>query len=493
MMIGASLRERTLSGLRWTAAARIGLQLITWPVTLVVIRLLEPGDYGLLAMATVVIGFIALFSELGLGVALVQAREVNVITARAASAVIVGLNVSVALVLVLVAPWIAGWFEAPELATIIVVLTLELIIGALAVVPHAMLERQLRFRELSIAVMAATLCGVTCTLTGALLGFGVWSLVMGTLTQALVRSVLVIAYHGGVVWPLLSQGLGPVLPLVNFSGHVIGARALWYWYAQADQVILGRLLHATLLGYYSVAAQLAMLPVSKAMDTINKVAIPVLSRLSGEPLRLQQWYQRLLSLIAVYGIGTCWGLAAVAEEFVHLALNSKWDFAATPLALLALAAPLRLLCVFQNTVVTAAGVPSAATLELAIASVVMPAAILAGAVSHGLNGAAVAWVLAFPVVYLVSTKLTSAALGLRLRDGLRPLAAPLLSGALMVAGVWFVKQQLGRQYGLLPLFAIEVVAGAVLYGLAMQLLAPAVVRDGRRLISDLAHPGRGPA
>lgn len=475
---------------RWTAASRIGLQLITWPITLVVIRLLDPGDYGLLAMATIVIGFIALFSELGLGVALVQARDVSTEAARVACAVIVGLNLAVALLLVLLAPAIAAWFGAPDLAAVIVVLTAELIIGSLGAVPHAMLERQLRFREISIALMAGTLCGAACTLAAALLGFGVWSLVAGTLVQAAVRTVFVIGYHGSVVWPLVSRGFGPVLPLANFSAHVVGARALWYWYAQSDQVILGRLLHAALLGYYSVAAQLAMLPVGKAMDTINKVALPVLAQLRGEPERLRQWYRDLLALIAVYAIGVCWTLAAVAGEFVMLVLGDKWNDAATPLAWLAAIAPLRMVCVFQNTVATAVGAPRAVTIEVAVAGVLMPAAILAGALSDGLQGAAVAWVLAFPVVYLISTRLTSAAIGLAMTRALRPLAAPVLAGALLFAAVWLVRRQLGNEVGAVVLLLAELVAGGCAYGLALRLLVPAVMRAGGRMLGDLARPGR---
>ncbi len=110
----------------------------------------------------------------------VQAPDVSEETARTASTAIVGLNAAVALLLCLLARWIADWFDAPGLAIVIVVLTLELIISSLAAVPQAMLERQLRFKELSIALMASTLCGAACTLVAALTGLGVWSLVFGS-------------------------------------------------------------------------------------------------------------------------------------------------------------------------------------------------------------------------------------------------------------------------------------------------------------------------
>ena len=95
-MASSAFRQTALSGARWTAAAKIGLQLFTWPVTIIVIRLLEPGDYGLLAMAMVTIGFVTLFSEMGLGIALVQARTLDDAMGRAACTAILSCSAVIA-------------------------------------------------------------------------------------------------------------------------------------------------------------------------------------------------------------------------------------------------------------------------------------------------------------------------------------------------------------------------------------------------------------
>lgn len=316
-----SLRDSALSGVRWTVASRFGLQLITWPVTILVMRLLEPRDYGLLALATIVIGFIALFSELGLGAGLVQADEVDEARARTASGVILGLNLLIAICLIAAAPFIAAWFNEPALTPVMRLLTLELVISAFAAVPSALLERQLRFRELSLALVIGNLAGSAVTVIAALAGLGVWSLVLGALVLASVRTLALLVYHGGIVWPALSLDLTPVRALAQFSGHVIGARVLWYWYSQSDQVIVGRLLQGAQLGNYNVASQLASLPVGKVMDTVNRVSFPVLSRLRSDADKLRSTCQQLLGLFAVYSIGVCWGLAAVAADFVTVVLG----------------------------------------------------------------------------------------------------------------------------------------------------------------------------
>jgi O-antigen/teichoic acid export membrane protein len=489
-MTGSDFRQVALSGARWTLAAKIGLQLFTWPVTIVVIRLLEPGDYGLLAMAMVIIGFVSLFSEMGLGIALVQADKLDDAAARAACAAILACNLLMAMALSALAPFAALWYAEPDLVDVMRMLTLELLISALAAVPQAQLERQLRFRQLSVASISAGIAGASTTLVLALLGLGVWSLVFGNLTLALVRTTLVVFFNGRLVWPSLRQGFAPVRGLARFGGHVLAARVLWYWYGQADQIILARLLHASILGYYNVAAQLAMLPANKAMEIINRVTFPILSRMHSTQGSLRAMHARLLALLATYAFGVCWGLAAVAPELVSTLLGDKWLPATLPLTLLAAVAPLRMLSALNNTVTSASGTPQASTLELAVAGSLIPIAVLTGARLNGLYGACLAWPLTYPFVYLVSNALTCKAVGGKKRHALLPLAFPMIAATAMWLSIWALRWQLSGAISAGALLVLELVAGSITYIVAFHVLAPALARDARALAMDLLRPGR---
>lgn len=483
------LRKAALTGARWTVASRVGLQLVTWPITIVVMRLLEPGDYGLFAIALLFTGFIALFSELGLGVALVQASTVDEPMARAASTLVLLLNGAVALAIVAVAPWVANVYDTPDVSLVMRVLTLELLCGALAAVPQALLERQLQFRSLSLAHVSGGIAGAATTLTAALFDAGVWALVAGTLVMALVRSGLLIVLHGRLVWPGRVR-LATVRPMVHVSSQVVAGRVLWYWYGQADQLVLGKMLHAVQLGFYSVAAQLAMLPVGKAMEAVNRVAFPILSRARADSESLREMHLRVIGMVALYGFGVCWGLAAVAQEFVAVVLGAKWQAATTPLAMLSIIAPLRMLCALNNTTTTAVGAPEAATKELVFAAVVIPLAVTAGAWWGGLVGAATAWLVTFPVVYLVSNWLTCAAVGLATLAGSRPLVAPIFSGCMMFAGVWFIRRTLSPDTPVALLLGAEIFTGAAVYAGMMWLVARAVVDEARAFLRDMLRPNR---
>jgi teichuronic acid exporter len=483
------LKRAALSGARWTLGSRIGLQLITWPITIIVMRLLEPGDYGLFALALVVAGFITLFSELGLGVALVQAPTVTDAQARMACSLVLLLNSAMALLIIVIAPWVADLYAEDELTLVMQVLTLELLLSAPAAVPLALLERELRFRAVSIGQLAGGLSAAATTLVAALLDAGLWALVAGNLAGSLVRSAMWIGAYGRLVRPGPLQ-LSTIRPMIKVSGHTLAGRALWYWSGQADQLVLGRLLHAGSLGLYNVASQLAMLPVSKVMEAVNRVAFPILSRLDSAAAEVQATHRRITALLALYGFGVCWGLAAVAPEFVHLVLGEKWRGAALPLATLALVAPLRMLCAFHYTVVTAIGVPEVATRELVFASACIPAAVGAGALIGGLQGAALAWLLAYPAVYLVSTLLTGRAIHLRPRRVAQPLLAPVLAGLAMLAAAWACRVALGAQTAPVWYLTVALPTCALVYLVVLRLLAHAMLLDARSLVLDILRPQR---
>ncbi len=482
-------RAAALSGARWTVAARVGLQLVTWPATLIVIRLLDSSDYGVFAIALLFIGFIALFAELGLGVALVQTRDVDERMARAASTVVLMLNGLMALAIIALAPWVAWVYAEPAVTLVMWVLTLELLIAAFAAVPLALLERELQFRSIALAQVAGGFAGAAVTLAAAVLDASVWALVAGNMVMAFVRSGMLIAFHGGLVRPGRVSRIS-IQPLLRVSGHVISGRVLWYWSQQADQLVVGKLLNAMQLGFFSVAAQLAMLPAGKVMEVVNRVAFPILSRVQADRQALREMHFRIVGLLAMYGFGVCWGLAAIAHDFVWLVLGAKWAPTATPLAMLALVAPLRMLCAFQNTMTLVAGAPEAGTKELALAGVLIPCAVTAGVWWNGVAGASIAWLLAFPIVYWVSNRLTCAAIGAPIRAGLRPLAAPFWSGCAMLAAIWLVRRAIGTEVPTALLLAVEIVVGGTVYLAAISLLAKTVVLEAKTILLDILVPGR---
>jgi O-antigen/teichoic acid export membrane protein len=430
-----------------------------------------------------------MFAELGFAVSLVQAPQVSVEQRRMAATLLLLLNLAVAALIVLLAPWVAAEYGAPEVAAVMRTLTLELLLASLSAVPLAMLERELRFRAISIVQIAAGLAGSLATLVSTLADLGVWALVAGALTLASVRTIGILLAFGGVVWPGPVQ-LAAIQQILNFSGHTLVGRLLWYAFGQADSLVLGLQLNTTALGVYNTSAQLAMLPASKAMEAVNRVAFPVLCRLVDQIDEMRLMADRLRRMLSLYGFGVCWGLAAVAPELVLLLLGEKWRAAQWPLAALALVTPLRMLSAFHNSAAMAAGQPQAATRELAVAAVLVPAAVAVGAWQGGLAGASAAWLVAYPAVFALSLVLTSRVLRQRRRQALATMVAPALAGLAMLAAVRTCHGALAAELGIPALLAVEIGVGAATYLGALWLGARQLMLDALQVVGDVMRPAR---
>jgi O-antigen/teichoic acid export membrane protein len=395
--------------------------------------------------------------------------------------------------LVLAAPRIAAWYHQPELERVIQVASLSLLMTAIATVPQAHLERNLRFKEIALALIAGSVAGSLVTIVCALFGFGVWSLVIGTLVLSALRSMVVIAYNRSAVWPDFSLGLKPVRHLMHFSLHVLCNRILWYWAMTLDVVILGRMVGSRELGSYTVGSNLAAIPGDKGMDAVNQVSFPMLSRMRPERSRFNRTYERIMSVLALYGFLVAWALAAVAAEFVHVVLSDKWRAAVVPLSMLSIAGPLRILTAFQATANTAAGVPQANTRVWALTCLALPAGIFVGARIDGIDGAAVSWVAVYVIVYLVSTFYTCRVTERDVRDELRLIVVPLFAGIAMLIVTRVLRVLLFAQLPSALLLAVEAIAATVVFLGTVHLLAPADLGDARVLLRSLLRPDKAVA
>jgi len=489
-MSGPSLKRKALSGVRWTVSARLLVQLITWPSTIIVMRLLNPHDYGLVAISSVVVGFVSLFGEPGLAAGLVQTHVLTEETSRAASALIAVLNLFLLAVLVLAAPSIAVWYHEPELTRIIRVASLSLLMTAIATVPQAHLERNLRFREMALALIVGNVVASVATIACALFGFGVWSLVFGVLLMSALRSLVIIVYNGSPVWPDFSRGFAPVRHLMHFTLHMLGSRVLWYFAMTVDLMLLGRLVRSTELGSYSVGANLAAVPGDKAMEAVNRVSFPTLSRLRPTRVPFNQTYERILRMLALYGFLVAWGLAAVAPEFVQVVLSQKWHLAVIPLAMLSIAAPLRMLTAFETTVNNAAGVPQATTKLYTLTCLVLPVGILVGVHLDGINGAAISWVVVYALLFLVSTLNTCRVTEGSVRDSLGVIVVPLAAGISMLLVTEALRTLLSAHLPPVVLLCVEIVAAAVAFLATAHVLGPTILSDARALLRELLRPDR---
>lgn len=474
-----ALKKQVLTALRWTVGAKFMTQLFTWAITIIVIRLLTPGDYGLMTMAMAVIALLNLLNELGMGAAVIQRRDLTERQLRQIFGLVLTVNAVLYTLLFFSAPLLSAFFKEPRVVDVVRVAGLQLLFMGFAVIPQSLLERALDFRRKSILEFFCSVCNSVVTLVLAYSGYGVWSLVFGSMTGYVLRTIGMNVISPFPHWPSFNwQGLRGI---AAFGGMVTLERVLWYVYTQADVFIIGRLLGKEVLGVYAVAKHLASLPSQKLNAVITQVSLPAFSRIQTEPERVADYLLKATQALAVFAIPVFWGLSAVAPELIRVALDAKWAAAILPMQLISLVMPLNLVGSIVPTAVKAMGRPDITVVNLAIASAIVPAGLWVG--SHwGIVGVSIAWALTYPVSFLIAIARASVVTGVSAWRYFHAMARAAVAGAGMYLAVLGCRIALSGVVPEAVLLGLMVAAGVVSYGALSWLVNRAQLRDTLALV-----------
>jgi O-antigen/teichoic acid export membrane protein len=316
----------------WGSGAMAVLKLV---VLVLLTRLLSPADFGLVSAALIVISFSLIFSQLGLGPALVQRPVLeprHVSTAFLASA---GLGLLFGATIWLAAPLIAQFFRMEHLTPVVRWLAVIFPIAGTAAVPDSLLQRELRFRLIAnrdVFAYAVSYGGVGVVL--ALLGWGVWALVAAQLTQHVVRTTILLS----AAPPLLRARptWASLLELMKYGAGLSAARIGVLLGNQADNLVVGRWLGAVALGLYSRAYQLMSVPTALFGDVLDKVLFPTMARVQDDRRRLASAYLQGTALIALVTLPAGVVAAVLAPDLVPVAFGRRWEAMIPPFQVLAL-------------------------------------------------------------------------------------------------------------------------------------------------------------
>jgi teichuronic acid exporter len=448
----------------WIVWSRGGLQVVSLLSTTMLARLLTPSDYGVLALAGIWTGTVAMLAELGLGGAILQfpnlkRGELSACFWTTMAAAVLGYVAIFAL-----APSIAAWFNTPVLSPVLRVVALSFPLVALRTIPDSLLRKRLQFDRTSQIEVGATLFSTAVTLVLAWYGTGVWALVAGILVQSAVTTVILCSVVRW--WPGFSVELGRLPAILKFSLNTLGARLAWSVYEQTDAIVLGKHSGGQVVGFYSMARFLATLPVIRISGLINSLAVPIMAEIQHDLPSMRGYFLRGLRLVASVTIPMCIGLALVADDLVRVVLSEKWLPALPLFKLLCAYAVIHSLAVLFPPVLLAryrAGYVFWWTVALII---VMPFAFWYGAELWGATGVALAWVLVYPLFLLFLARTTLVELEVGWRPVWRQVAPVIPAVMAMIVCVVGVQAYLPADDLLSRIMRLAVtsVLGATVYG-----------------------------
>ncbi|MGD8751989.1 MAG: MOP flippase family protein [Anaerolineales bacterium] len=328
-----SLAKKTISGTKWSAFSQFGRQGLGFVTTAILARLLTPDAYGILGMATVVTGFIAVFKDLGTSSALIQRKVLtdNLVSSIFWVNTLFGLLTSG--FVVVIAPLVALFYREPQVIPILRVLSFSFIISGLSISQQALLTRQMAFYKLArIELVSSALAGLV-GVAMAIAGMGVWSLVGQTLCQSIVITALLWIVFP---WrPRLVLAWREVRLVASYSLNLSGFNIFNYFVRNADNILIGRYLGTAALGYYSIAYRLMLYPLQSFSGVLGRVLFPVFTQMQEDNIRFRKTYLRICTSISLIAFPMMLGIVFVSEPFVYAIMGSRWMQVSTILIILA--------------------------------------------------------------------------------------------------------------------------------------------------------------
>lgn len=482
----AGFGARIRSALFWRSGSQIVSQMMSWVVTLSVIRLLDPADYGLFAMTQVILNFATFLNGYGLVSALVQSDTVETHRLRQAFTIMLLLNGGLALLQLLIAPLAAEYYDQPMVTHLLRVQALLYLSTPFLSVPEAIMGRALDFKRPAVVNLIAAIASAATALVGALSGWGVWTLVFAPIAGFWVKAAGYVIATGFRPIPTFDfRGTGA---MVAYGASLLGGQLFWIVQSQADIFIGGRVLEPHQLGLYAEALFLTQIFVSKFVPPLNDVAFPAYARMQKDVSRVAWSFCKAVKLLLLLTCPIYLGMAVTAEPLVETLFGRKWIDMAPFVSILALAMPFMTVQVMFAPVSNALGRPGTTARVAAIGAVLMPTAFLIG-VQFGAIGLAWAWLAAFPVLTLATAILAGRPMGLRVVDIARA-AAPGLGCALLMAGTVMAVDSTLPPLPAPMRLAILVPAGGGVFLAALALLARETLRDLIALVIRRAPPAQ---
>ncbi len=318
----SSLKAQGTKAFIWDFSGKIVRQGMGFIVTIFLARLLEPSDFGLIAMVMVMIGIAGVFTDVGLGGALIQRRRVHPIHYSS----VFYFNISVGLFLTFLfyfsAPWISEFYNNEALLPLTQVLSFSFIIGAFSTVQSIRLRKELNYALLTkLGLISALLSGVV-GVSLALWGAGVWSLVAQSLIRGIIYNILIWTR---VKWiPGLEFSWKALTQLWGYGFRMFLSGLLEAIFMRLDYMIIGKLFEATALGFFQRAKSLNLLVVSYSSQSLMSVLFPVLSKVQNDLPRFQNIVIKTLGIISFITFLLLGGLYLVSEELIVLLFGEKW-------------------------------------------------------------------------------------------------------------------------------------------------------------------------
>ncbi|WP_026616978.1 lipopolysaccharide biosynthesis protein [Ensifer aridi] len=315
------LGRTALRGGLVTGGAQAVRMLIQFISVIVLARLLVPEDFGLVASVSPIVAFVGLFQNLGLQQAVIQRKEIAETQLNQVFWISTLVGLICTLVVVALSPAAAVFYNDPRMTAITIAAAAPLLLGSLAALPLALLNRHLKFGQLALNDVYAAVVGLLVTAAAAYLGMGYWSLVIGPAASA---AVALLAAWWATRWMPGRPDVRIDRDIISFGANLTGFNLVNFFSRNLDNILIGKFSGPVELGYYDRAYKLLLFPLQNITQPLSRVMIPLMSRIQEDKARFRDIYLRtnwLLAMVTMPGIAA---LTLAAQPTVSILFGEQW-------------------------------------------------------------------------------------------------------------------------------------------------------------------------
>jgi len=318
----SNIKNKTLAGLFWSFFEKVGAQLVSFVVSIVLARLLMPEEYGIIAIVLVFINICNVFVNNSFSQALVQKKNADDTDFSTVFYFNIVFSVALYSVLYFTAPLISRFYEMDILSPVLRVFGIGLLFSSANSVQRAKVSRDMQFKKFFLSTLVGTLASAVVGITMSYFGFGVWALVSQNLANNIINTLMLFIT---VKWrPKLLFSFSKLKGLFSYGWKILVAGLIDVLYEDFRSLYVGKLYSADDLAFYTRGKQFPHLIVDNVNTSISSVLFPVISKSQGDIANVKALTRRAIKTSAYILTPLLFGLAAVAEPLVLLLLTEKW-------------------------------------------------------------------------------------------------------------------------------------------------------------------------
>lgn len=331
-----SLLSLSIKGIKWTSVSFVSITILQFAQLSILSHLLTPQDFGLMAMLTVIYGFVNRFADMGISNAIIHRQDIENHHMDSLFWINIFFGLIIFTVVCLWAPFLSKLFNEPRLDNLIYWVSIPFVITPMGQLFQVIFQKKLCFKTLGVIDAISIFLGVCASILLAFNNHGVMSMIMGMLVSSISKTVMLIVMGWSMWRPGFHFSIKDIKPYLSFGLFQMGEKGINYISANIDYIIIGRYLGPEVLGVYRLAYELVIMPMQKLNPVLTNVAFPIFAIKQNDSAILRKGYLAMIKVISYISSPLIIGLAVISPAFVPIVFGPGWEQAIPLIRILAL-------------------------------------------------------------------------------------------------------------------------------------------------------------